>query len=81
MRGVNPVISCGIGLVAWALLCMTFSAPAQAQFPPPPASVGATVPATYFGPVPSDVKREYIGPYQLLKSGKIDLDARTITLP
>jgi hypothetical protein len=31
--------------------------------------------------VPSDVKREYIGPYQLLKSGKIDLEAHTITIP
>jgi len=81
MRGKDAVISIGTSLVAWALLWVTFAAPAEAQFPPPPPSVGATVPATYFGPVPSDVKREYIGPYQLLKSGKIDLEARTITIP
>jgi hypothetical protein len=81
MKSVNTVMSTGISLVASALLCITLAAPAHAQFPPPPPSVGATVPATYFGPVPSDVKREYIGPYQLLKSGKIDLDAHTITIP
>ncbi len=80
MRSINGVIS-GISLFVWALLCITFAAPAQAQFPPPPPSVGATVPATYFGPVPSDVQREYVGPYQLLKSGKIDLSAETITIP
>lgn len=81
MKNVNRLTSCGISLMVWLIVCLTFVAPARAQFPPPPPSVGASVPATYFGPVPSDVKREYIGPYQLLKSGKIDLDARTITLP
>jgi hypothetical protein len=81
MRSIDRVISSGISLFAWALLCITFAAPAQAQFPPPPPSVGATVPATYFGPAPSDVQREYVGPYQLLKSGKIDLNTETITLP
>ena len=81
MRSINGIISRWISPVVWALLCITLAGPAQAQFPPPPPSVGATVPATYFGPVPSDVMREYIGPYQLLRAGKIDLDARTITLP
>lgn len=81
MKNMNGIIKCGVSLVVWAVLCLALTAPVQAQFPPPPPSVGATVPATYFGPVPSDVKREYIGPCQLLKSGKIDLDARTIALP
>lgn len=81
MRSINAVIGSGASLLASTLLWVVLAAPAQAQFPPPPPSVGATVPATYFGPVPSDVKREYIGPYQLLKSGKINLDTRTITLP
>ena len=81
MKSISAVVSIGVSLVAEALLCITFAAPAQAQFPPPPPSVGATVPATYFGPVPSDVQREYVGPYQLLKSGKIDLKAETITIP
>ena len=48
---------------------------------PAPPSIGADIPLTYFGPAPSDVQKELIGPYQLLKSGQIDLDAGTITLP
>ncbi len=68
-------------------------APAQAQvqgFPPPtpiteiqpaPASIGADVPATYFGTAPSTVQKELIGPFQLLKSGALDQEAGTIILP
>jgi len=48
---------------------------------PAPPSIGADVPLTYFGPAPSDVQKELVGPYQLLKSGRVDLDAGTITLP
>ena len=48
---------------------------------PAPPSIGADVPLTYFGPAPSSVQRELIGPYQLLKAGTIDEDAGTITLP
>jgi len=39
------------------------------------------VPLSYFGPAPSDVQKELIGPFQLLKSGQIDLDEGTTTLP
>ncbi len=48
---------------------------------PAPAAIGADVPATYFGPQPSQVQRELVGEYQNLKSGKIDFDKGTITLP
>lgn len=48
---------------------------------PAPPSIGADVPLTYFGPAPSDVQKELIGPYTLLKSGKLDLVASTIELP
>ena len=48
---------------------------------PAPPSIGADIPLTYFGPAPSMAQRELIGPYQLLKSGQIDLNASTITLP
>jgi len=51
------------------------------DFAPAPPSIGADVPVTYFGPPPSSVKRELVGPYQELKSGKVDLDKGTITLP
>ena len=58
MRSISAVVSIGVSLVAEALLCVTFAAPAQAQFPPPPPSVGATVPATYFL---SDILPKYSG--------------------
>lgn len=48
---------------------------------PAPPSIGADVPLTYFGPAPSTVQRELVGPNHLLRSGTIDLDAGTITLP
>ena len=48
---------------------------------PAPPSIGADIPLTYFGPAPSEVQRELIGPYQLLRSGNVDLNASTITLP
>ena len=48
---------------------------------PAPPSIGADIPLTYFGPAPSDVQPELIGPYQLLKSGPVDLDEGTVTLP
>lgn len=48
---------------------------------PPPPSIGADVTLPYFAPPPSMVQKELIGPYQLLKSGKIDMAASTITLP
>jgi hypothetical protein len=48
---------------------------------PAPPSIGADIPLTYFGPAPSSVQRELIGPYQLVTAGTIDHDAATITLP
>jgi len=48
---------------------------------PAPASIGTDIPLTYFGPSPSQVQKELIGPYQLLKSGTLDAEAGTITLP
>jgi hypothetical protein len=44
-------------------------------------SVGADIPATYFGPPPSTVQKELIGPLQLLTAGTLDREAGTITLP
>ncbi len=48
---------------------------------PAPASTGATVPITYFGPPPSSVNPSLVGPYQLLQSGMVDTTKGTITLP
>ncbi len=49
-------------------------------FPQPP-SVGASVPLSYFGPPPSDVNKSFVGPVQLLDSGKVNVKNGTITLP
>ena len=51
------------------------------EIAPPPPSIGADVPATYFGPPPSSVNPNLIGPLTLLKSGPIDFKKGTITLP
>ena len=48
---------------------------------PASPSIGADVPATYFGPPPSSVQKELIGPLQLLTAGQLDKEAGTITLP
>lgn len=46
-----------------------------------PPSIGADIPVTYFGPPPSSVEPELVGPVQLLTSGALDVNAGTITLP
>jgi len=51
------------------------------EIQPSPASIGADVPATYFGTAPSTVQKELIGPYQLLKAGTVDEERGSITLP
>jgi len=48
---------------------------------PAPASVGATVSLSYFGPPPSESNPSFVGPVQLLKSGQLDVTKGTITLP
>ena len=51
--------------------------------PGAPASIGTDIPLIYNGAAPSTVKKELIGPYQLLRSGQLDTstDPATITLP
>lgn len=48
---------------------------------PAPASVGASVDLSYFGPPPSESNPSLVGPVQLLKSGTVDVANGTITLP
>jgi hypothetical protein len=48
---------------------------------PAPPSIGANVPLTYFGPAPSTVQKELVGPLQLLRSGSVNMNESTITLP
>ena len=49
-------------------------------FPAPP-SIGAGVSLSYFGPPPSETNPSLVGPVQLLKSGTVDHQKGTITLP
>ena len=54
------------------------------DFAPAPPSIGADIPVTYFGPAPSSVNPNLIGPVQLLTAGTVDLTASpasTVTLP
>jgi hypothetical protein len=51
------------------------------EIAPAPPSIGADVPATYFGPSPSSVNPNLVGPLTLLKSGSIDFAKGTIKLP
>lgn len=53
----------------------------QNSIAPAPPSTGAEVPLTYFGPAPSQVNPSFIGPLQLLRSGTVDINASTVTLP
>jgi len=48
---------------------------------PAPASTGASVPLSYFGPPPSASNPSLVGPYQLLQSGRVNVAKGTITLP
>ena len=48
---------------------------------PAPASVGAAVGLSYFGPPPSTVNQSLVGPVQLLNTGPIDTTNGTVTLP
>ncbi|WP_143764311.1 DUF7482 domain-containing protein [Cognaticolwellia mytili] len=50
---------------------------------PGPPSVGSDIPLTYFGPAPSSVNPNLIGPLQLLTAGTVDqqTDPATVTLP
>ncbi|MCA1674265.1 MAG: hypothetical protein LC799_19435, partial [Actinobacteria bacterium] len=66
-----------------ALACpFVLAAPAFSQeVEPPPPSVGTNVPASYFGPFPSQIDRKLVGPVQLLRSGPLDARKATIEVP
>ncbi len=48
---------------------------------PAPPSVGTDVSLSYFGPMPSEVDKNLVGPVQLLRSGTINKRGTAITLP
>ena len=92
MNSITPwrpnVVSARLSKLVFLSACMCATAFAQtnsgvgckAVDPASPAT-GADVPATYFGPTPSTVQKELVGPLQLLTAGVLDRRAATITLP
>lgn len=75
-------------VASFAIFATFLSSPLYAQeasddddVRPSPPSIGTDIPVTYFGPPPSSVEPELIGPFQLLTAGVLDEDAGTITLP
>jgi hypothetical protein len=71
------------GLLACTMMiasAQTSPGPGCVVNPASPAT-GADVPETYFGPPPSTVQKELVGPLQLLTAGQLDRRAATITLP
>ena len=79
MKGLYSASVVALMLVTAA--ASTFAADPSEEIQPAPAAIGADVPATYFGPQPSWVQREFVGEYQTLKAGKVDVEKGTITLP
>jgi hypothetical protein len=82
-RGRALWVGVALSIAAAVLL---FPALTRAQSPvdevrPAPPSIGADVPLTYFAPPASSDEQGLIGPLQLLRSGTVDLDEGTITLP
>lgn len=63
------------------LFTLTIAQESDDDVAPAPPSIGADVPLTYFGPAPSSVDKRLVGPVQLLRSGTIDFDEGTITIP
>jgi hypothetical protein len=78
---LTPIKTAAIAVTALIAAANATFAQDATEINPAPAAIGADVPATYFGPQPSSVKRELVGEYQNLKSGKVDLQNGTITLP
>jgi hypothetical protein len=80
-----------LGIAAIALVITPVLIPATQSFGqeeqqdddivPAPPSIGADIPLTYFGPAPSMVQKELVGPLQLLRSGTLNMNESTITLP
>ena len=71
------------------LVLLSFGMTAAAQdndAAPAPPSIGADIPVTYFGPMPSGAAldprdKALVGPVTLLRAATLDMDAGTMTLP
>ena len=83
-RRLGWIVSTALAALIIAALTGAIPSFAQDGVPAPPAT-GASVPQSYFGPPPtqsfSEGQQYLRGPQQLLRSGTISPDHKTITLP
>ncbi len=93
-RSPRDVVRGSVALAVGIVLATATTIPVMAQpgpgpigpgpgcnlFPAPP-SIGASVNLSYFGPPPSATNPSLVGPVQLLKSGTVDDQKGTVTLP
>ena len=93
----NRVIRLTMALIAALVAVVPLSVMAQAQSGPgpgpfestgggcnvfpPSAAIGTGVNPSYFGPPPSQANQSLVGPVQLLRSGAVNFEDGTITLP
>ena len=70
-----------LGASIWMIASAQTPGMPGCQIDPASPATGADVPSTYFGPAPSTVQKELVGPLQLLTAGQLDRRAATLTLP
>jgi hypothetical protein len=89
-RLAMPMIAASLAAVPLSLMAQSQSEPGPGPFEsrgagcnvfPPSASIGAGVDPSYFGPPPAQVNQSLVGPVQLLRSGTVNFQDGTITLP
>ncbi|MEJ7568359.1 MAG: hypothetical protein WKF41_08845 [Gaiellaceae bacterium] len=70
-----------LGLISTVAMAALAGPALGQEITPPPPSVGTNVPASYFGPFPSQIDRKLVGPVQLLRSGPLNVRKATIKIP
>lgn len=79
-RGVRLLAAALIAASSWAQRPPNSTGPG-CRIDPAAPSVGAEVPLEYFAPFPSTSDPRLVGPVQLMRSGTLNVEAETITLP
>ena len=85
-----PLLAAVIAAVPLSIAARAQSGPGPGPFEsrgagcnlfPPSAAIGTGVDPSYFGPPPSEANQSLVGPVQLLRSGPVNFEDGTITLP
>jgi hypothetical protein len=89
-RQALPLIAAFLAAVPLSIVAQSQSEPGPGPFEsrgagcnlfPPSAAIGTGVDPSYFGPPPSQANQSLVGPVQLLRSGQVNFEDGTITLP